>query len=186
MKYTIYKITNKLNNKVYIGKHQTKNPYDNYMGSGRAIKEAIKQYGKENFKKEVLFIFDTAEEMDAEERKIVNESFISTNKTYNMGLGGEGGPMFSGLKHSEETRKKLADIQRGKKHSEETRKKISEAGFGRQFSEETRKKLADIQKGKMHSEETRKKLADIQRGKNHSDETRKKISEAAKNRRKKI
>jgi group I intron endonuclease len=144
MKYTIYKTTNKLNGKVYIGKHQTKNPYDNYMGSGKAIKKAIKQYGKENFEKEVLFIFDTAEEMDAKEKEIVNEAFISTNKTYNMGLGGEGGPMFNGLRHSEETRKKLADIQRGKKHSEETRKKISDANIRRgAHSEETKRKLAE-------------------------------------------
>ena len=37
MFYTIYKITNKINGKIYIGKHQTKDPYDLYYGSGKAI-----------------------------------------------------------------------------------------------------------------------------------------------------
>ena len=48
MKYfTIYQITNNINNKYYIGKHITDNPYDSYMGSGKAIIRAIKKYGKE-------------------------------------------------------------------------------------------------------------------------------------------
>ncbi len=162
MKYTIYKITNKLNGKVYIGKHQTKNPYDNYMGSGRAIKMAIKQYGKENFDKEVLFIFDTIQEMDTKEKEIVNEAFISTNKTYNMGLGGEGGPMFKSLRHSEETRKKLADIQRGKKHSDETRKKISDANVRRGgHSEETKIKLAEKAKQRWSDKSKREEHSDL-------------------------
>lgn len=161
MKYTIYKTTNKINGKVYIGKHQTKNPYDSYIGSGRAIKEAIKQYGKENFEKEVLFIFDTEKEMNDKEKQLVNESFISTNKTYNMGIGGEGGPMFLGLKHSEETKKILADIQRGKKHSEETRRKISDANRKRGISEETKKKLAEKAKQRWSDESKRKEHSEL-------------------------
>jgi hypothetical protein len=45
MKYfTIYKVTNLINGKYYIGKHITSNAYDKYMGSGRAIQNAIKKY----------------------------------------------------------------------------------------------------------------------------------------------
>lgn len=90
-KYTIYKTTNKLNNKVYIGMHKTKNPYDGYMGSGKLFKRAVGKYGKENFVKEVLFIFDTAEEMFAKEKEIVNKLFIESNNTYNIMEGGYGG-----------------------------------------------------------------------------------------------
>lgn len=44
--YTVYKTTNIINGKYYIGVHKTTNPNDSYLGSGKAIKEAIKKYGK--------------------------------------------------------------------------------------------------------------------------------------------
>ena len=58
MKHVIYKITNIVNGKFYIGKHSTLDINDSYMGSGVAIKKAIKKYGKENFTKEILFEFE--------------------------------------------------------------------------------------------------------------------------------
>ena len=57
--YTVYKITNLLNDKIYIGVHKTENPNDSYYGSGVAIKEAIKKHGKENFRKDILFITES-------------------------------------------------------------------------------------------------------------------------------
>ena len=52
MFYTIYKITNLINNKFYIGKHQTNNVDDEYMGSGKLITAAIKKYGANSFERE--------------------------------------------------------------------------------------------------------------------------------------
>ena len=57
MYFTVYKIINNINGKVYIGCHKTKNLYDGYMGSGKLILAAIKKYGVDNFTKEFIKIF---------------------------------------------------------------------------------------------------------------------------------
>jgi hypothetical protein len=91
MHYLIYKITNTVNHKFYIGKHKTKIKEDTYFGSGLLLERAIKKYGKENFTKEILHEFLTEEEMNTKEAEIVNDQFILRNDTYNVSLGGSGG-----------------------------------------------------------------------------------------------
>ena len=63
MYYTVYKITNLLNDKYYIGAHKTEDLDDSYFGSGTAIKQAIDKHGKENFRKDILFIYDNSDDM---------------------------------------------------------------------------------------------------------------------------
>ena len=57
MFYTIYKIVNKIDGKIYIGSHKTKNLDDKYMGSGKYLNHAIERYGIENFEKEGMGIY---------------------------------------------------------------------------------------------------------------------------------
>lgn len=105
--YTIYKTTNKIDGKYYIGKHQTSNIDDSYLGSGKALVKAIKKYGRNNFYKEVLFVFDNELDMNNKEKEIVDEDFVNSRNTYNLTIGGEGGPIFKGKHHSEKAKDKL-------------------------------------------------------------------------------
>ena len=102
MIHTIYRITNKINGKKYIGKHSTKNTDDRYYGSGVAIKRAIKKYGMDNFEKEIICTCNNEVELNEMEiYHINNEGTFS--KGYNMTFGGEG---ILGHKHTSNSIKK--------------------------------------------------------------------------------
>ena len=90
--YYVYKIINNINNKFYIGKRKNKNPFtDSYMGSGKLITLAIEKYGKENFTKEIIAIFETNEEASTLERELVTKEIVFSELSYNMHEGGHGG-----------------------------------------------------------------------------------------------
>ena len=89
--YLIYKITNLLNNKIYIGLNKTYDINDDYMGSGKNIKKEIELFGIENFKKEILFDFDNKDDMIKKEAELVNEEFLKRDDVYNIVLGGNAG-----------------------------------------------------------------------------------------------
>lgn len=102
--YGIYKITNLVNGKMYIGQHMTDNLDDGYMGSGKIIKQAVEKYGKSNFRKEWMMFCEDKEELDYMERVFVDETWLSRSDTYNLVIGGN---RFTGQDNngiSEETR----------------------------------------------------------------------------------
>lgn len=155
MNYIIYETICLVNNKKYIGYHATENIDDNYLGSGKYLKSAIKKYGKDQFIKRILFIFDSKEEALKKEKELVNEKFINDKNTYNLKIGGEGGfdyinkelikdPEFM-RKKGDKISKSLIELYKkgklvgwqmnktpgringfkGKKHTEETKKQMS-------------------------------------------------------------
>ena len=106
MKYIVYQTTNLINDKIYIGVHQTENPdkFDSYLGCGcyttrpstyknpkTAFQYAVNKYGVKNFKRIVLYVYDTAKEAYNKEAQIVDEAFVTQSTNYNMALGGFGG-----------------------------------------------------------------------------------------------
>lgn len=112
MFYTVYKITNLINGRFYIGKHQTKNLDDGYMGSGKLLRRAILKYGLENFKKDILEIYEQEWKMNLAERILV---VVDKEVSYNLCAGGKGGrsvaekrsyrePKFLAWLHSQEHR----------------------------------------------------------------------------------
>lgn len=91
MHYILYQITNKLNSKIYVGVHKTKDLDDGYMGSGKVIRSAIQKYGIENFDKRILQEFSNPEEMFAAEAILVTDEFLDREDVYNLRRGGSGG-----------------------------------------------------------------------------------------------
>lgn len=87
--FILYKTTNLINNKTYIGIHQTSNLDDGYLGSGVAFKRAIRKYGKDNFKREILEICNSFEELIEKERIYVDSNWILRNDNYNLKTGGQ-------------------------------------------------------------------------------------------------
>ena len=178
--YCIYRITNLINGKTYIGQHKYKKLDDDYMGSGKILKQAYTKYGIENFKKEIICknVQYKATIDDMEKFYIKKEREQNPNGCYNIADGGYGGGN-KGKHLSEETKKNLSEALKGKKRgpfSEETKRKMSEAHKGMQPSEETRKKMSEARKGKKkppRSEEHRRKLSEALKGKHLSDEARK-------------
>ena len=113
--YLVYQTTNLLNGKIYIGQHQTYDVSDGYLGSGKELGDDIKRFGRENFKREILFDFDSFEEMNDKERELVNEDFVAREDTYNLVVGGrdiKGNLTFLGKHHSEETKRKISEMKR--------------------------------------------------------------------------
>ena len=167
MFYLVYKITNTINNKIYIGCHKTKDKNDNYFGSGKILKRAIKKYGIENFTKSIIFEASSSEEMFEKEKQLVEIGPHS----YNLKHGGFGGFDYVNKNLSFEDRKrvgKLGNIALQKRLKEEPE-------FKKWFTDQNRENAKRLhQEGKIKNwSETYSWL-----GKKHKEESKKKIGKA--------
>lgn len=169
MFFYVYQITNKINNKIYIGVHKTKELNDSYMGSGKLIKRAFDKYGVENFNKEILHKCNTYEEALMIEQQIVDDSFLERKDVYNIRRGGCGGFDYINKNNLHASKYGTDNPFFGKKHTEETKKAIAE-------------KTRQYKTGVPHSEEHKNNIAEALRGKPLTEERKRKISEATKGR----
>lgn len=193
----IYKITNKINWKMYIGrsvnpiarfaKHiKIAETYSEDSCQFQAIHRSIKKYGKINFLFEII---DSCNENEIRDREIYWIQKLNTqNKSfgYNLTSGGDGvvNPSIDSIN------KRIIKL-RGKKHSQEHNNKISQAHKGKTLSQDTKDKISKSNSGinngmydRTHSIETRKKMKAAQSNRIRSsltEEHRQKNREAAKN-----
>ncbi len=160
--YTIYKTTNKVNDKIYIGQHITDDLNDNYLGSGKIIKSAIDKYGSDNFEKEILFVFETYEEMNLKEVEIVTEDFIKRKDTYNLKIGGTGNWWYVNTTRTEDEQKRLSVLGgkvSGKRHAELLK---NDSDYRKAHINRFTKATAGVYKsrfaGKKHLEKSKQKI----------------------------
>jgi group I intron endonuclease len=142
----IYKTTNLINGKIYIGQDLYNNPA--YIGSGVLLKKAIKKYGKENFRKDILEYCNSREHLN--EREIYWIDIFNSRDLkigYNISLGGRF--IFSSCEHSEVSKQKMSKSRKGHTVSDETKKKISESNTGKKRSTETCRKITKSKLGKV-------------------------------------
>lgn len=171
----IYKITNKVNGKIYIGQKKSEVFVESYWGSGIYISSSIKKYGIENFYCEIIEWCDSRDMLN--EREIYWIAKFKSNDPkvgYNLTNGGDG---TSGYHWSDEARRKLS----------ESRKGPNNPLYGKHLSEEHRKKIGIASRNISDENRRKKQLAasgenNPMYGKHHSLEARKKISETTKKR----
>jgi hypothetical protein len=87
----IYKTTNLINGKFYVGMHSTDNLNDGYLGSGIRLRRSIRRNGIENFNIQFLEFFDNRIDLSNREKELVNEELLKDPMCMNLVFGGSGG-----------------------------------------------------------------------------------------------
>ena len=190
----IYKITNNLNNKIYIGlKTSSVEESTDYYGSGKLIKRAIDKYGIDNFTKTILERDITDYDYLCERERHYIDIYDSLNNGYNMTAGGEGL-----LNPSDELRKRLSESAKARGWNKNTIEAMAKRNRGRKLSKEhieatrqgriksggwspsekTRRKISETLKGKPLSEEHKRKISEANKGRTCSEEHKRKVGAA--------
>lgn len=152
----VYKTTNLLTGKYYIGMHSTNDLNDGYLGSGKYLKRSIKKNKKENFKIEKIEFFENRKELIKGEKKIVTPELLKDPLCMNLREGGGGS--IEGVEHSEDYKLRMSlhssktfaervGVERAKEWSENISKALIKYNNEVGVSDETRKKLSESHKG---------------------------------------
>ena len=193
----IYKWTQLSTSKWYIGSRTKKgcHPDDGYICSSKIVRPLIKENPNDWVRTILKEGTDPEYIRKLEGRLLRRLDAKNDSMSYNMD-NGDGNFSTVGVKHSDETRRKMSESARkrvSKPHSDETRLKISMANKGRRtgritgriISDDARKKMSESARkrvSKPHSDETRLKISNAMKGQGSgrvlSDETRRKISES--------
>lgn len=187
MYYLIYKTTNKINGKYYIGMHKTNDLDDGYLGSGTYFSRALKKYGIENFEREILEFCNSEEEMHKAEARYITEDVVNDKNSYNIKLGGKGGWDYVNKILTDSDRKRIAKIAsdafKEKFKDPEWRERYRRIMVGVYASENVRNKISKANKdyykthsgpftGRHHTESSKKKIGEVtskaQRGSGNS------------------
>lgn len=172
----IYITTNLINGKRYLGQKRFINNWKNYIGSGTVLKNASKKYSRENFKKDIIDIAYSEEELNQKEYEYsVFFDVVNSDDWYNLVFGGGS---TSGYKFSEEQRQKLSEAKKGIRVSEAAKKKMSESRMGHPVSEETKIKIGNVHRGRTLTAEHIEKVRQGNLGKHLTEEAKQKISKA--------
>lgn len=144
--YCIYQITNKLNGKTYIGQHKYVDLDDEYMGSGKLIRYAIKKYGIENFEKEILYSkIQLQATANAMEIFAIEKARKLGKAEYNISKGGNGGDLLTNNPNRDEIIRRRSEARIGFKNTEEAKRHMSVSALKRweehPMSDETKEKL---------------------------------------------
>lgn len=148
----IYKTTNKINGKIYIGQHRCDHFDESYIGSGSRLLKAVKKYGRCCFETVMLCECVSWEEMNAKEVEHISEYNSRNPKVgYNILSGGSGLDELTRMKISSAQKKSPNRAMLGRHHSEETRLKISRAATGRVASKSAREKMSRSKIGNLNN-----------------------------------
>lgn len=159
----VYKITNCINGKIYVGIHKYRGPEldTKYWASGILINDAFKKYGKSNFYREILEWCDSKEELNIKEEHWIKElNTCNLEIGYNLAAGGfhNGGNQL-GHKTTQETRQKISLAKKGYIPSNEARYNLSISHTGLKQSNETIEKRLKKTRGKFRSVEQRIRMS---------------------------
>jgi group I intron endonuclease len=186
-KGVVYKTTNLINGKFYVGRDSRN--CSTYKGSGKLLWAAIRKYGWHNFEKTILEHCSSKEHLDEREKFWIKE-LDATNKdiAYNISPGGIWGGRV-GYKLSEETKNKISDKLKLYDCTEEHRQSLSNsakrtkaherlvnANIGRAYSVEHRHKLSVAAKNRIVTDETKAILSNALTGRTLSDTHKESIS----------